>query len=340
MAVTKGSTPSSRHAMAVNGKRSTSSLPWATTIAGVLLAIVVAINNRLETYDEALAQIYQTRSKCSVVWREPESVLLEDGLLQTLQDVASPNRVTVLHASGEYEAARLSAAAAASQRRLGELDSAEAIGSKSAAALLRRLVAALESDAASFDAVQPEHTRRAARETATDAYFSLSLQARVDARLSAGDPLSRLAAAIVRAAVARFAMLASDPFDRYMALSTWIEDGASKQFCAPGTDPEMTMLARLVVDSLAPADRARVPRSRLLAWLEDAHVVASKLGALARRFPSDGDRLLRFVANARLAATLLVEELGGLRTPTDEAEYGRAASLLAPVEAAIRDEPS
>jgi len=48
----------------------------------------------------------------------------------------------------------------------------------------------------------------------------------------------------------------------------------------------------------------------------------------------------RLVANARRATVLLAEELGGLKTPTGEADYGRAVALLAPLEAALRGDPA
>ena len=76
-------------------------------------------------------------------------------------------------------------------------------------------------------------------------------------------------------------------------------------------------------------DRARPTRAVARRWLEDAHAVAATLAAAAEATLSPGDaRRRRLRANARRAAVLFVEDIGGLKTATDEAECAPRVGLI------------
>ena len=310
---------------------------------------------------ECDAQPEEAAHGCKVVWREPsvqgDADSLDDAFFSALQDVSQPHRLSVLEAGVEQDANRLQVGAAASRRLASSL---LAGATKPATArltpvttLLRQLADTLEADAVLLRLLLSHDDDEGQRQSITERYFELSMNAQADHRWTSA--LAQVAASAVRAAFARFAMLAEDPYDRFMALSTWIEprSDATRSFCAPGTDPELSMVARLLVDDLAAHDRrpaeahARRPlRQMVLEWLEAAHVSsagtlravgAGMLGAVSA---AASRRYARLVANARRADVLLAEELGGLKTPTGEADYARAAALLAPVELQLRDEPT
>ena len=86
----------------------------------------------------------------------------------------------------------------------------------------------------------------------------------------------------------------------------------------------------------------RIDRETRVQMLEAAHASAHASAVRLASPPASGTpsdpRAVRLHANARRASVMLVEEIGGLKTPTDVADYRRAAHLLAPVEAAIRAE--
>ena len=287
------------------------------------------------SYDAALDEVYLgrlTRRRCSVAWREP-SLSEADDLARVLQDAAAPHRATVVDAGAEQDAARLFGAATVSRRRAAALLLTAQAGSEGVAILLSRLADALEVDAAAHLGQHDEQRDMARR------YDELIATAAADARWSPS--LARTAASVVRTAVARSSMRAADPRARLLALLRWIdEDVHEVPFCAPGTDPELAMQARMLADEATGAPSTarattREQRQRQRRWLDDAHAVAAALAAAARTLPSDDGRLARFDANARRAAVLLVEDVGGLKTGVDEADYGRAATLLAPIEAEL-----
>jgi len=299
-------------------------------------------------YDEALDALYAAAARsnrCAVLWREPGLQHADDerGLLSALQDAAAPYRASVEDASAAAEAKRLGAAAAASRR---------SADTSSMALLLHKLADALERDAAlnalaSTASPQDLRVRVMDKGDVTDRYFELS-RIELDAGWSAAQ--RSIAAEVVRVAVARFAMLADDLHDRFRALSVWLavdgEHGSTTRshFCGAGTDPELSIIARVLADDLVHLE-PRIPASSHfpISALEEASTMASALARAAdhhlRGAQHDASRR-RFEANRRRTTVLLAEDLGGLRTLTDEAQYHRAATLLAPIEVAIRADPN
>ncbi len=325
-------------------KSSTGPMPMRMAL-GAILAVLLGVAFKIVTrpsagetaltYDDALEALYEEAARsnrCTFLWREPGLHHPELELLSALQGAAAPFRETVEDASAEAEAARLGAAAAAS--RLG------ASSSSTLGLLLHELADALERDAALTtlaSSAAPEHrrARALAKGVLTDSYFEIG-RTEPDAEWTAAQ--MHVAAAVVRVAFARFAMLADEASDRFIALSVWLgldaERAAERRsFCgAAGTDPELAVIARVLADD---AEDHSLP----VFALEDASAVAGALARAAARHLTPGDaRGRRLEANRRRATVLLAEDLGGLKTPTDEAQYGRAASILAPVEAAIRED--
>ena len=299
-------------------------------------------------YDEALDALYAAAARsnrCAILWREPRLQHADDerGLLSALQDAAAPYRASVEDASAAAEAKRLGAAAAASRR------SAE---TSSMAMLLHELADALERDAA-FSALaysakpQDQMALAFVKGDVTDRYLELS-RIEPDAGWSAAQ--RSIAAEVVRVAVARFAMLADDLHDRFRALSVWLavdgEHGITTRshFCGSGTDPELSIIARVLADDLVHLEPRRfASRHFPISALEEASTMASALARAADhllRGPQHERSRRRFEANHRRITVLLAEDLGGLRTLTDEAQYHRAATLLAPIEVAIRADPN
>ena len=298
-------------------------------------------------YDEALDALYAAAARsnrCAVLWREPGLQHTDDerGLLSALQDAAAPYRASVEDASAAAEAKRLGAAAAASRR---------SADTSSMALLLHKLADALERDAAlnalaSTASPQDLRARVMVKGDVTDRYFELS---RIEPDASWTAAQRSIAAEVVRVAVARFAMLADDLHDRFRALSVWLavdgEHGSTTRshFCGAGTDPELSIIARVLADDLVHLE-PRIPASSHfpISALEEASTMASALARAAdhhlRGAQHDASRR-RFEANRRRTTVLLAEDLGGLRTLTDEAQYHRAATLLAPIEVAIRADP-
>ena len=298
-------------------------------------------------YDEALDALYAAAARsnrCAILWREPRLQHADDerGLLSALQDAAAPYRASVEDASAAAEAKRLGAAAAASRR------SAE---TSSMAMLLHELADALERDAA-FSALaysakpQDQMALAFVKGDVTDRYFELS---RIEPDASWSAAQRSIAAEVVRVAVARFAMLADDLHDRFRALSVWLavdgEHGITTRshFCGSGTDPELSIIARVLADDLVHLEPRRLASRHFpISALEEASTMASALARAADhllRGPQHERSRRRFEANHRRITVLLAEDLGGLRTLTDEAQYHRAATLLAPIEVAIRADP-
>ena len=294
-------------------------------------------HSNVTSFDDALDELYLrrrlARGHCSVEWREPPLSEADD-LARALQEAAAPHRTTVADAGAEQDAARLFGAATVSRRHAVSLLTVPQVGSERVAALLSRLADALEVDAVAHLGQHDAPGDLAGR------YADLVTTAVPDARWSPS--LARVAASAVRVAVARASMRAAHPRERLLALLRWIDDDVGTGFCAPGTDPELAMQARMLADEAAGGTPSSVrattreQRQRQLRWLDDAHAVAAALAATARRtLPSDDGRLARFGANARRAAVLLVEDVGGLKTSVDEADYQRAATLLEPIEAEL-----
>ena len=191
---------------------------------------------------------------CTVVWREPTSAPDPEGsLLTALLEAAHPYRPSPAEVGEARDAERLQAAAVASRKRARALSRGATTSTRrrngALARLLRELAGTLEADAALLQAPEPRSSSLA-RQSVTEGYYELMRSEAARWPVS----MAQIAVNAVRVAFARFAMLADNPYDRFMALFAWVEPlepeepfwsdatETTRHFCAPGTDAELTMV--------------------------------------------------------------------------------------------------